>query len=194
MLLRSMRDEGAMRPLDGFFALVRMPVRIAPSLAEKAYATPLNRALSEAGLGRVTGHSVELDENGEPTALTIELSLVTDAPRIFDHVAEFLERLDAPRGSHIGHAECAEVRSFGLCEGLGLYLLRHDTDEDGCIGVAEACTDALEGAGMYQGAHQIADRVALYFYGDSFTKMRTAITYVMTQDPRCRNAYARRLN
>ena len=83
---------------------------------------------------------------------------------------------------------------FGKSHGLGLYLSHRDADDDGHLGVVEACTDALAGAGLYQGSTRLADRTALYFYGDSFNRMRSAITYVMSHDPRCRNAYARRLN
>ncbi len=194
MLLQSLREAGVLRPVDGYFAQVRMPLRLAPELAESAFAQPLGRELEAAGLGRVTGHELSLDAGGEPEVLTLSLSLVTDAPRALSLVAACLEELDAPVGSTIGNAECAELIRFGKSEGLGLYLPVHEAGDDERLAVIEACTDALEGAGLYQGSYSFGDRTALYFYGDSFNRMRAAITYVMSYDPRCRNAYARRLN
>ena len=194
MFLRSLSNETGMRPVDGYFARATMPVRLAPDLAERAFIAPLGRMLSETGLGRITEFAVENDENGEPATLSITLSLITDAPRALSRVAQELDRLDAPTGSWIGNAECPEMFNFGRSYGMGLYLSADNADENGTLDVLEACTDALEGAGLYQGSVSVGDRTALYFYGDSFNQMRAAVTYVMTTDPRCRDAYARRLN
>lgn len=189
-----MRDGKSLRSVDGYFAQAVMPVRVGEDLAQDAFVKPLDRELQRVGLGRVVGFDISFDDEGEPEKLDISLSLVTDAPRALEAVAKVLEKLDAPVGSHLGNAECAELLSFGSSEGLGLYLPRHDTGEADRLAVIEACNDALNGAGLYQGSVSVGDRTALYFYGDSFNRMRNAITYVMTTDPRCRNAFARRLN
>lgn len=194
MFLRSLRNTALMRRVDGYFAQAAMPVRLGFDLAERAFVIPLDRDLQRSGLGRVTGFEVDRDDAGEPTGLTITLSLVTDAPRAFEHVAQVLERLDAPAGSWIGNAECPRMLAFGRSFGLGLYLSRTEAGEDDRLDVLEACTDALEGAGLYQGSVSVGDRTALYFYGDSFNRMRAAVTFVMSTDPRCKDAYARRLN
>lgn len=186
--------SGAYRPVDGYFAKATLPVRLGHELVADAFITPLSKALEASGLGRVTAFSTRDDEAGEPEILSIELSLVTDTPRALDHVASLLNDLDAPAGSTIGNAECPEMITFGRSFGLGLYLDRSCTDEQSRLDVVEACTDALEGQGLYQGSVSFGDRTALYFYGDSFNQMRAAVTYVMTTDPACKNAYARRLN
>lgn len=194
MLLQALRDTKFFGRDDGYVAQVEMPVRLAPELAEIAFVRPLDRDLTANGLGRVAGFDVELDEDGEPDTLTIALSLVTDAPRVHERVADLLEGLDAPAGSRIGSAECADMAEFGKSYGLALYLPRNETDEEARLEILEACTDALEGAGIYQGSVSVKDRTALYFYGDSFNEMRAAVTFIMSTDPRCKNAYARRLN
>lgn len=194
MFLQSLSHEDGMRPVDGYYGCARMPVRLAPDLAEEAFILPLSKALAASGLGRIAGFDVELDPAGEPSALTVTFSLITDAPRALKYIAAELDRLDAPTGSFIGNAECPELFAFGQSYGLGLYLKSGAADEDGALDVVEACTDALEGRGLYQGTVFLGDRRALYFYGDSFNRMRAAVTFVMSTDPRCRDAYARRLN
>ncbi len=196
MLFRSIRGSAAQKhEVDGFFAQATMPVRIGPDLAERAFVRPLDRDLRVSCLGRVAGFEVARDENGEPAGLTITLSMTTDAPRALHHVSGLLERLDAPAGSQIGNAECPELLAFGKSYGLGLYLDRAAASaEDDRLDILEACTDALEGAGLYQGSASVGDRTALYFYGDSFNRMRAAVAFVMSTDPRCKDAYARRLN
>lgn len=193
MLFKSLQDMGLFRPVTGHFAQVRMPLRVGPDLAERAFVAPLGRALAEAGLGEVSGHEVRRDPDGEPDALILSLSLATDAPAALDRVAAILEGLDAPVGSTIGNAECPDLKTFGTCEGLGLYLPGPGTDEEARLAILEACTDALDGAGLYQGSCTFGGRTALYFYGDSFNRMRAALTFVLTHDPRCKDAYARRL-
>ena len=194
MFLRSLRGAAEPRPVDGYFAKISMPVRIGTDLADRAFIRPLGRELDLAGLGRISAFDVERDDGGEPIGLSITLSLATDAPRALESVAAILERLEAPAGSWIGNAECPEMVAFGKSYGLGLYLAQREADEEAKIAILEACTDALEGAGLYQGSVSVGDRTALYFYGDSFNRMRAAVTFVMSTDPRCKDAYARRLN
>ena len=194
MLLRSLRDGAATPAPTGQIAQVVLPLRIEPDLAERAFVTPLGRVLREAELGSVVSHDVRLDDAGEPVSLILTLDLNTIAIGALEHVSRVLEGLDAPVGSSIGTTEDPALLEFGKSYGLGLYLDQRDADEDGRLDILEACTDALEGAGLYQGSCHLGDRTALYFYGDSFNRMRAAITFVMTHDPRCRNAYARRLN
>lgn len=194
MFHRTISGMGAARLVDGFFAVAEMPVRIGPELAETAFVKPLARALSEAELGRVAKFEITRDEKGEPVRLTISLSLTSDRPGALRLVATMLEQLDAPAGSEIGNAECPDMIRFGKSYGLGLYLAGEQAGEDDRLDILEACTDALEGAGIYQGSVTLGDRTALYFYGDSFNRMRQAMAFVLSTDPRCKDAYARRLN
>ncbi len=159
-----------------------------------AFVAPLGQHMDLGNLGRVEGARVIGGDSGESEWLEVTLSMTSDAPHLLKAVADLLERLDAPRGSVIGNAECPDIYRFGRCEGLGLYLSKHDTlAVEDWLDIAEACTDAMAGLGIYQGARNLPDRTALYFYGDSFSKMKGAITHLLTNDPRCKNAYARRL-
>ena len=194
MLIRSLGDAGGERPVKSHFAGVTLPLRISPALARTAFLDPLSAALREDGLGAVTGHKIACDDTGETETLKISLDLVSVAPEALERVGHILEGLDAPVGSAIETADGTKQLTFGRSHGLGLYLPNRDADEAGRLAVAEACTDAMAGSGLFQGTARVGDRTALYFYGDSFNRMRSAVTFVMTHDPRCRNAYARRLN
>ncbi len=179
----------------GFFTAVRLPLRLTEADADRAFVRPLARKLTELQFGRITGHRVSTDDENEPIVHEITMSLVTQAPRAFRTIADFLDGLDAPQGSWIGNAECPEMLPFGRATGLGLYLdLTENGDTDDVLDVLEACTEALEGAGLYQGSKVARGCHALYFYGDNFNRMHKAMAFVLTTDPRCRNAVARRLD
>ncbi|NRB01121.1 MAG: hypothetical protein HRU32_15145, partial [Rhodobacteraceae bacterium] len=66
--------------------------------------------------------------------------------------------------------------------------------EEAHLDVLEVCTEALEGSGIYQGGANLGDRHVLYFYGDSYNAMKTALEFVLATNPLCRGAYARRLS
>ena len=190
MLLRKLITKP--RP-ETHVVMARLPTRIGPDIAEAAFLTPLDRELDKAGLGTVADYEICRDSSGEPEALVLTLLLITDAPRALGRIETMLQDLDAPVGSSLRVEGANEVRKFGMSHGLGIYLPSADADKDLCLDIVELCTDAMEGAGLYQGSAQVGNRTALYFYGDSFNRMRKAITFAITHDPRCRNAETRRL-
>ncbi|MCU0906480.1 MAG: hypothetical protein MUF73_03340 [Rhodobacteraceae bacterium] len=197
MLGRLFRCQG-MRPATSPVIEVRLPVRIAGDKVDPIFAQPLSRALSEAGLGRVAGHRVALNDTGEVVGLGLSVQLVSRAGRALDRVVQELERLDAPRGSVLLIDDRAPPITFGAAEGLGLYLSRAalqavDDSPTAHLDVVEDCIDALAGLASYQGSAALADRVALYFYGASFNKMSNALAYVLDTNPACRDAETRRL-
>ena len=194
MLLRALRQKVPGRSGRGYFARAILPVHIQYADAQRAFGQPLGLQLAALEIGHVADLAVSLNQNGEAEHVVITFSLTSDHPRMLETIAGLLEELDAPRGSVIGTAETPEQLPFGRTEGLGLYLDPGDgTGEDDHLDVLEACTDALEGAGIYQGHTRLGERTALYFYGDSFNEMKNALTFVVSTEPRCRNAYARRL-
>ena len=193
MFLRSLRDTVAPTSEYGEPARVDLPVRIGPDMAETAFVHPLRRVLNASDLGFVDDYEIRFDAAGEPVALRLDLLLAIRDPQALAQVTDALEQLDAPAGSTIGDADSTGVVQFGKSEGLGLYLPACETTNDARLAVVEACTDRLEGAGLYQGSATFGDRTALYFYGDSFNRMRAAITFLLGHDPHCRNAFVRRL-
>jgi hypothetical protein len=186
------------RPLTQPVVEVRLPVRIAGDQADPIFARPLSRALSDAGLGKVAGHRLALNDAGEVVGLGLSVQLVSRAGRALDRVVQELERLDAPRGSVLMIDDRAPPITFGAAEGLGLYLSRavlRDMDDSPAahLDVVEDCIDAFGGMASYQGSAHLADRVALYFYGANFNRMSNALAYVLETNPACRDAETRRL-
>jgi len=197
MLQRLFRAQST-RPLTQPVVEVRLPVRIAGDKADPIFARPLSQALSEAGLGKVAGHRLALNDAGEVVGLGLSVQLVSRAGRALDRVVQELERLDAPRGSVLVLDDRAPPITFGAAEGLGLYLsrevLRAVNDSPAAhLDVAEDCIDAFGDMATYQGTAYLADRVALYFYGANFNRMSNALAYVLETNPACRDAETRRL-
>ncbi|MEM9343933.1 MAG: hypothetical protein AAGA87_12890 [Pseudomonadota bacterium] len=177
----------------GHTVTVRMPTKTDRDAAEAIFAGPMTRNLSDAGLGSVERMEIQQDDRGEPEDVILTLRLVTRAERALTRVETMLQDMDAPVGSTLCVDGSKEDRSFGKSHGLGIYLLTAGITEDDRLDIVELCTDAMEGTGLYQGSAQIGDRTALYFYGDSFNRMRAALTFVITHDPRCKYAITRRL-
>jgi len=177
---------------------VRLPVRIAGDKVDPIFARPLSRALSDAGLGKVAGHRLALNDIGEVVGLGLSVQLVSRAGRALDRVVQELERLDAPRGSVLVIDDRAPPITFGAAEGLGLYLSRPilravNDSATAHLDVVEDCIDAFGDMASYQGSAFLADRVALYFYGANFNRMSNALAYVLETNPACRDAETRRL-
>jgi hypothetical protein len=186
------------RPVRSPVVEVTMPVRLPSDRAGPNFARPLSRALSDAGLGTVAGHRLALNDAGEVVGLGLSVQLVSRAGRALDRVVRELERLDAPRGSQLTIEDGVPPISFGASEGLGLYLSRGvlrsvDDTPAAHLDVVADCIEAFGDMATYQGSAHLADRVALYFYGESFNRMSNALAYVLATNPACRDAETRRL-
>lgn len=177
-------------------ATAQLPVKLGMSDAEQVFSRPLDTRLRAIGLGQVTGTSVHRDRQGCIDGLEMTLLLGSLHPRALETVGQLLEDLDAPLGSSIGFSETRARHVFGRTEGLGLFLDDRDAEggHEAHLDVLEACTEALDGAGVYQGTADLGDTHVLYFYGDSYNSMKNALSFVMTTNPLCRGAYARRLS
>ena len=195
MLFRALRPKLPGLRTPQHMAEAHLPVRLGEADGDRSFARPVDRGLRALGLGKVTGAGPRRAASGEIEGLDLYFGLVTLHPRALRTVGQLLEELDAPVGSSVSFSETGVRHIFGRTEGLGLYLDRRDgiADEDDRLDVLEACTDALAGQGLYQGSSDLGDRAVLYFYGDSFNAMKNALSLVMTTNPRCRHAYARRL-
>jgi len=177
---------------------VRLPVRIDGGRVGPIFAGPLARALTEAGLGTVSGHRLALNDAGEVVGVGLSVRLVSKAGRALDRVMSELERLDAPRGSVLVLESDAQPITFGASDGLGLYLSRSvlraiDDSPTAHLDVVAECIDAFGDMATYQGSAFLEKHVALYFYGTNFNKMSNALAYVLATIPACRDAETRRL-
>lgn len=195
MLLRSFRPKRAARSAPAHLAEAYLPVKLGRLDAQAVFGDPVDRRLRTMGLGEVMAVRTRQDAEGRIEGVELSLALATLHPRALRTVGALLEELDAPLGSSIAFSQTGTRHIFGQAEGLGLVLDPRDgvVREKDRLAVLEACTDALEGQGLYQGWTDRGENPVLYFYGDSFTAMKTALAGVMRTEPRCRNAYTQRL-
>ena len=195
MFLRAFRSQPASRAVATHPAEAYWPVKLGHLDAEIVFGRPIDKALRDMGLGEVTGVHTRQDAKGGVEGVELRLSLASLHPRALRTVGTLLEELDAPLGSWISFSETGTRHVFGQTEGLGLVLDPRDgvSRKRDRLAVLEACTDALEGQGLYQGANDLGGTPVLYFYGDSFAAMKNALASVMRTEPRCRHAYTQRL-
>lgn len=195
MLFKSLISKPVDKTAPAHPASAHLPVKLGMSDIEEVFAAPLDRRLMAMGLGRVIGTSVRRDAEGFVNAVELRLMLSSLHGRTLETIGALLEDLDAPLGSSIGFDETRTRHVFGRTEGLGLYLDQRGTEgaDEAYLDVLEACTEALDGAGVYQGTATHGGQPVLYFYGDSYNSMKSALSFVLTTNPLCRGAYARRL-
>ena len=195
MLLRAFRPKRAFGSATAHLAEAYLPVKLGRLDAESVFGRPVDRRLRAMGLGKVAGVRTRQDAEGRIEGVELSFALATLHPRALRTVGTLLEELDAPLGSSVSFAETGARHIFGRTEGLGLVLDPRDgvSRRKDRLAVLEACTDALEGQGLYQGSNDRGENPVLYFYGDSFNEMKSALAGVMRTEPRCRNAYTQRL-
>lgn len=195
MLLRAFRPKRALPSAPAHKAEAHLPVKLGRLDAQAVFGRPVDRRLRAMGLGEVMAVKTRQDADGRIEGVELVFALVSLHPRALRTVGTLLEELDAPLGSSITFSQTGARHIFGRTEGLGLVLDPRDgvsrkTDR---LAVLEACTDALEGQGLYQGSNDLGENPVLYFYGDSFNAMKNALASVMRTEPRCRHAYTQRL-
>lgn len=193
MLFRALKPKFLARP--SYLAEAYLPVKLGRTDANTVFAKPLDRRIRALGLGQVTGAGVHRNREGEVDGVNLFFALVTLHPRALRTIGGLLEELDAPVGSVLAFCDTNARHVFGRTEGLGLYLDRRDgvADDEDALDLLEVCTDALDGDAIYQGSDDLGDKAVLYFYGDSFNRMKNALSYLLTSHPQLRNAYTRRL-
>ena len=193
MLLRALKPK--IFRGSSHLAEASLPVKMGRTDANAAFAKPVDAKIRSLGLGQLTGTGTRRNKSGEVEGVDLFFALVTLHPRALKTIGEILEHLDAPVGSYIEFSETGVRHLFGRTEGLGLYVDRRDgiADDEDALDLLELCTDALDGDAIYQGSDDLGDQAVLYFYGDSFNRMKNALSFVMTSHPQLKNAYARRL-
>jgi|GEM_PF-104720 len=150
----------------------------------------LDALLQAAQVGELTGGGTAMSDLGEVEYGDIEVALIdaSGVPKLID----LLEQLGAPKGSQLQGAGEAD-RSFGVTEGLGIYLdglnLPDDVYEQ-CDSnhVFEQLSENIDGLGEICSWWQGPTETALYMYGESFEAMRDAIAEFVASYPLCQNA------
>lgn len=142
---------------------------------------------------KIVGGGTLMDPTGEVRMCDIEVQLADATKENVDFVKELFEAMLAPRGSYITiHTEQKRI-DFGKHEGLGLYLNGTDLPNEVCAQcdsnhVYEECERLLEGIAQVNSHWQGPTETALYMYGLSFDRIKSAIQPLLDNYPLCQKA------
>lgn len=175
--------------------IIQLNDKIMPVDRGDYYEDPLEEYLNLNNYGEIIGSGTMQEQSGEITFCDIEIQLYKGVyhNRIIDDLALYLETLGAPKGSHITIDNSNELRYFGKKEGLAIYLdgvnLPENVYTECDINVViEELSKLVRYEGEFQRYWEGSTETALYFYGDSFEDMKTAILEFTNIYPLCQNA------
>ncbi len=172
--------------------LARMHEHIEPIDRGERYEDPLQAALEQASLGRVTGGGSQLSDSGviEYVDVEIELADLAGAVRV---VVDALEQAGAPQGSEIVDTSDGNVlATFGRQQCLAIFLdgtslpdeVYAELDFDAVVAELESAAGEKSGRGFSQGAEE----TGLYYFGPDAEAMFTRVEPVLKRLPIGQNA------
>lgn len=175
---------------QGVFVTARLNARIQPLDRGDFFEDPLEVMLEKAELGTVTGGGTQLAE--EPAGiefcdLEIKIDHVTDVN--ISQLIEMLNSLGAPKGSRLFVEGMDTEISFGVFEGMALYLNGVDLPDDTYANcdvnhVIAECEQKI-GKGSFRGHWQGARETGLYFYAESYADMIQSVKAFTDHYPLC---------
>ncbi|WP_337103276.1 hypothetical protein [Paenibacillus sp. YIM B09110] len=183
------------RKKAGSIYIIQLNDKIMPIDRGEYYEDPIDEFLRSNQYGEVVGGGTMQAQSGEIVFCNIELLLYqgTVEQNIIEQLIGKLENLGVPRGSQIIKESTEEKITFGVLEGLGIYLDGVNLPDevyakcDSNIVLAEL--SRLVGyAGEIQRYWQGNTETALYFYGKSYKEMNDAIMEFTNTYPLCQNA------
>lgn len=165
------RQDPAVRDGARHAAILFLALKSDRDEAVSTFIRPLKAHLTESALGEIVGYRLRPGHGPEPRGIEVHLALASSHPRALQSIGNRMDDLEAPVGSTIEFTETGQRHLFGRTEGVAVDLVDHPAWFD----LAEACTEALAGAGFYQGSRSVDGRRSLYFYGESAAAMNAAI-------------------
>ncbi|MEO0895052.1 MAG: hypothetical protein AAFY71_01440 [Bacteroidota bacterium] len=180
---------------SGFFLVASLNEKIMPVDRGVVYEDPLEHYLQENELGEISGGGTMQMANGEIEYVDIEIHLFDDQPSMahVELVVKKLEELGAPKGSRLRADFRNESYAFGQREGIGIYLdgqnLPDEVYQQSNINdVVAELQQAIGQEGELIRYWEGAEETALYFYGDSFEKMKQQTAGFLSYYPLCQGA------
>ena len=169
---------------------IQLNARLQPTHRHELFEDPIEQFMDERKLGEICGGGTALSNDGEVEYGDIELALFTKES--IGEVINVFEKLGAPKGSKIRFYSSDHEISFGVCEGLGLYLNGTDLPDDvyaQCDSnhVHKQVSELIRGHGEILSHWQGPTETALYLYGESFVVMRSKIQAFLESYPLCQH-------
>ena len=167
--------------------LARMYEHIEPVDRGERYEDPLDAALKNAGLGRITGGGSQLDELGAVTYADVEIGLA-NLDAALGIVVQQLEAAGAPQGSELIDGSTSRVlREFGGQQCLAVYLdgvsLPDEVYANLDFEAVVTELDAAAGGGSFRGFWQGPEETGLFFFGPDAEELFKGIEPVLRRLP-----------
>ncbi len=176
------------------FIVATLNDKIMPIDRGEIYEDPLDELLVAENIGEVSGGGTMQEKSGEIDYCDVEIKLNgTEIDRTaINKIIEKLENLGAPKGSVMNVEKTQEKINFGKLEGIGIYLdginLPKNVYEECDINfVITEIHRLTETEYIVNRNWENENGIALYFYGQSFDKMKTQIKEFVESYPLCEN-------
>lgn len=149
----------------------------------------LDERLNALQIGYVTGGGTLMGEDGEVTSCDIDITMVNSSQSVMKKLRALLKALPLPKGSTL-QAGGKVLCELGNLEGLALYLNGTELADE----VYETCDinfviseleDLLGSSGGMYSYWEGKEDTALYFYGESFQRMKERMKYFLEEYPLC---------
>jgi len=169
---------------------LNLNARLMPIDRGDIFEDPIDNALKKSGIGEVDGGGTLLSETGEIENCDVEICLYEKSDVNYEKLQSLLAHMGIPKGSFLICENEETKQEIGDFEGLALYLNGTDLDSE----VYESCdinfviselVRILDGEHKYYSYWEGSKETALYFYGQSFEKMRELLSSFVEEYPLC---------
>lgn len=176
------------------FIVATLNDKIMPIDRGDIYEDPLDDFLNNNKWGEISGGGTMQQQSGEIKYCDIEINLngTEIDEKSITQIIKKLEELGAPKGSVLNIEKTKEKINFGKLEGIGIYLdginlpknVYAECDINFVISAVHRLTNTEEKISRYW---ENDSSTALYFYGESFEKMKLDIKELIENYPLCKN-------
>jgi hypothetical protein len=172
------------------FLVAQLNARLQPVDRSEHFEEGLDDKLRKLKLGEISGGGTMQSETGEIAFCDIEIKLRQSSPEAERVVIETLESLGAPKGSKLEIGGEDRIVSFGVNEGLAVYLngtdLPAETYRSHTLeSIEDEFERLLDGQGHVFSHWKGPTETAVYVYGPSFAEMSKRLEPCLRTNPLC---------
>ncbi|MDO4336298.1 MAG: hypothetical protein Q4C37_10810 [Bacteroidales bacterium] len=151
----------------------------------------IENVMGQRKLGEVTGGGTALnEEKGCVESCDIEIDLFNPSDDRLRDLADMINQIGVAKGSALICQDTGEEISVGTLEGMALYLNGTELPDEvypssDINELIDRLLAAMDGLGALYSSWEGREWTVLYFYGESFEKMKESILPVVATYPLC---------
>jgi hypothetical protein len=181
-------------PTSENYIVVQLNDKVIPVDKCTVYINPLAALLSEKNYGEISGGGTVKELPGEIVFCDIQIRLFDQINDIIiEDIIYCLENCGAPKGSKLIIEKINQEISFGTTEGIAIYIdsekLQKESFKEYDVDFVQSeiirLTQTAQKTDRYWEGESTT---GLYFYGQSYEKMKGEITHFMNTYPLCQGA------